>query len=432
MPRQLSNGAWVGILVVATIAAGGWAYWRFQGQSSPPALPEVAFAGASQELAELAVLPTLDTPVPTGKTLLWSSAFALAWRRLRDELAREPIRLDYATAQVDRLNADDHADTDWANGDLLAMAGLARQAFESRVQRRYRSLFADRPVPTLPLRANEVAVYAVGQLHQTFEQAFFPGDEPLIFRDASGRTTAVRSFGVFEPAQAAGALGKQVQVEYFSDEGEEAGRPQWIVDLDRTSQPYQVLVARLPLRATLAETWAVLEAKRAGYAQQKRPERRVDRLVVPALSFRLEHRFEELESPDKHFLNPRLAGLHLGLASLHLEFRLDHQGTRPAPRATPNPGHGPSQALLADGPFLVAVKKRTAKQPIVLLWIATADFLEKHPKPKQLKKLQSSKQGRIGQGSMPLRLACCQKLGDEGKAGLSSERSRPNTNRMAS
>jgi len=377
MPRQLSTQAWVGILVVAAIAAGGWAYWRLQSQLSPPPLPEVAFAGPSRALSELEVVPTLDTPVPTGKTLLWSSSFALAWRRLRDELAREPIRLEYAAAAVDRLNAADHADTDWANGDLLAMAGLARQAFESRLQRRYRSMFADRPVPTLPLRANEVALYAVGRLHPTFEHAFFVADEPLRFRDASGRTTAVRSFGLFEPAHGAGPLGKQMRVEYLGDEGQEAGQPQWIVDLDRTSLPYQVLVGRLALRATLAETWADLEAKRAEYAAQNRPERRVERLVVPTLSFRLEHRFRELESTDKHFLNPRLAGLHLGLAALHLEFRLDHQGTRPAPQATPAPSQGPTAALLADGPFLVAVKKRTAQQPIVLLWIATADFLEK-------------------------------------------------------
>jgi hypothetical protein len=33
--------------------------------------------------------------------------------------------------------------------------------------------------------------------------------------------------------------------------------------------------------------------------------------------------------------------------------------------------------MIADGPFLVALKKRSATRPFLLLWIATPEFLEK-------------------------------------------------------
>ncbi|MFQ3592668.1 MAG: hypothetical protein SNJ82_05680 [Gemmataceae bacterium] len=374
MPRQLSTASWVCILLGASLAAGLWAYYRFHSVSSPPELPKVAFAGPSSDLPTLAVVPTLDTPLPPGKTVLWCSAFALAWRSLCNEVAREPIRLENAQDLADRLNASDHADTDLANGDVLAMAGLARQAFESRLQRRYRQLFADRPLPTLNLAANEVAAFAAIKVQQQFQQRFFANNNPMKFRDVAGQVYPVRSFGIFDHEQNEGPPRQRLGVEYLSSEEQ---RPdEWIVDLDRDSQPYQVLIARLPPQATFAQTWADLDAKRAAYSTQQRPALRLEKLAIPSVSFRLQHRFTELEGKEKRFLNPRLAGLHLGLAAQSVEFCLDRHDTPQSSEATLD--IKPSGlVLLAEHPFLVVMKKRTAPRPFLMLWLATADFLEK-------------------------------------------------------
>jgi hypothetical protein len=372
-PRQLPNSVWVGIFVVVVITTGVWAYWRYQ-PTKPPELPDVAFAGESCELANTVVVPTPDTPVAAGKTVVWCSSFTLAWRRLSEDVAREPIRVAQAQEIADRLNAAEHTESDVANGDVLAMAGLGRKAFESRLQKQFAKQFPDRSLPELNLGPNDAATYALLVVQQAFENAFFENKKPLLFHDASGKTTSVRSFGVFEVAQSMSRLGGQVRVEYIPPE--EWRNPEFVVDLDRNSQPYQVLIAKVAPKATLAETWVDVEAKRAEYAKRKPHQMPLSELIIPTLSFRLKHRFTELEGTDKQLLNPRLAGLHLAQASQTVEFRLDRKGVTLASKAEviPKGGYPP---MIADGPFLVALKKRSATRPFLLLWIATPEFMEK-------------------------------------------------------
>ena len=371
--RQLPNSVWVGIFVVVVIVAGVWAYWRYQ-PTKPPELPDVAFAGESSELADTVVVPTPDTPVPAGKTIVWCSSFTLAWRRLSEDVAREPIRITHVQDIADRLNAAEHIEADVANGDVLAMAGLGRKAFESRLQKQFAKQFPDRPLPELNLGPSDAAAYALLVVQQAFENAFFENKKPLLFRDASGKTTSVRSFGITDMSQAMGRLGGQVRVEYLTLE--EWQNPEFVVDLDRNSQPYQVLIAKVAPKATLAETWADVEAKRAEYAKREQGRMPLSELILPTLSFRLKHRFTELEGTDKQLLNPRLAGLHLAQASQTVEFRLDRKGAQLVSEATIIPKGG-NPPMIADGPFLVALKKRSATRPFLLLWIATPEFMEK-------------------------------------------------------
>jgi hypothetical protein len=60
------------------------------------------FAGPFQETV---VVPTLDTPMPKGKNVIWCGTFAMAWGELSTKVVKEPIRLKDAGEICGRLNA---------------------------------------------------------------------------------------------------------------------------------------------------------------------------------------------------------------------------------------------------------------------------------------------------------------------------------------
>src|SRR5262245_61995271 len=53
--------------------------------------PERVFAGSSDRLQRTAILPTLDSPIPGGKSAIWCISLQLAWNVLKDDVAGGPV-----------------------------------------------------------------------------------------------------------------------------------------------------------------------------------------------------------------------------------------------------------------------------------------------------------------------------------------------------
>src|SRR5437762_304298 len=66
----------------------------------PEPLPPVPMAEAKQTT----VVPTLDTPLIEGQSIVWCASFQLAWDRLKADITRGPVQLRNAEAVADRLN----------------------------------------------------------------------------------------------------------------------------------------------------------------------------------------------------------------------------------------------------------------------------------------------------------------------------------------
>jgi hypothetical protein len=100
-----------------------------RGEVEDVAEPETAAVPLAKEaLARTAVLPTLDTPIPAGKSALWCSSFQLAWDELK-KLAGGPILVENAEEPAARLN-----DSRWPEDDLPPGAGYARAGFAGYTQ----------------------------------------------------------------------------------------------------------------------------------------------------------------------------------------------------------------------------------------------------------------------------------------------------------
>src|SRR5262249_12982625 len=141
----------------------------------------------------------------------------------------------------------------------------------------------------------------------------------------------------------------------------------------------QIVVAKLTWKGTLQATLADVEKRSAkGNIGSLGVE---STLLVPNLNYRVEHRFRELEGPDKRFRNPGFGDWYLYWEAQSVQFKLDRSGAMLASMANLKyalNGHDPDldpNKFHLDRPFLIYMKKRDAKQPYFAMWVANAELL---------------------------------------------------------
>src|SRR5262249_6816697 len=139
----------LGIAVVTTLAVIGVAWWCLHmhkhDESYTP--PPLSFDGASDQLKQTAIVPTLDSPIPDGKSAAWCDSFQLAWNRLKDDVAKGPIQLANAQSIADRLNRADQSEKDVDRDAVYAAAGLAKDGIVERIQADMARQFPNVPKP---------------------------------------------------------------------------------------------------------------------------------------------------------------------------------------------------------------------------------------------------------------------------------------------
>jgi hypothetical protein len=366
-------------LVAAIAVAAGLLYWLLR--PAPPRAeqdPERVFAGSSESFVETVVLPTLDTDIPEKRSAIWCISLQLAWNRLKNDLAGEPIRLANAQQFAERLNRAQQSEDDVATDDFLAMAGRVDQGIVQRIESALAAKFPQNTMPPVP--GNPRGVVASGYLKADVRYAyqFFNHVDWLSFKASDGRTTRVRSFGLpdFDRKHPlVGGCRQQVRVLF-----REGGR--FAVDLSHGSKPNQIVLAKMPRKSTLADTLAELSEKMA--AAQPTGLTESATLLVPNMQWRVDHDFRELAGQDKDFLNAALTGLFLEKAFQFVDFKMDRTGARVESGAylVGNNGHTPEEdpnpdRYHFDQPFLILMKKRGAKHPFFVMWVDNAELLSK-------------------------------------------------------
>lgn len=370
------------VLAIASLAAIGIGWWWSQKHRRPDRPSDtqpLSFDGTSDQLRQTVVLPTLDTPIPEGKSAIWCASFQLAWNRLKDDVAKEPIRLANAQEIADRLNRGDQTEDDLDPQSVYAAAGLMRDGIADRIRGDMARKFPNVPGPQFDVPPDGAVAYAYLEASAKFDIPFFENDEPFEFTDSAGNKTAVGSFGIRKKDDYAyRKLRAQVAVLHRPETGEWGGEVKnFIIDPCTTSVLYQIVLARVDRKGTLAETVADVEAKCKNEPPKYRSNLNpVDSVIVPNMTWNINHRFTELEGKDKKFLNPGLQGLYHDTAMQRVSFRLFRGGAELASEAKSMSKPSPSYFDL-DHPFLIIMKKRDAKRPFFVMWVDNAELLQK-------------------------------------------------------
>jgi hypothetical protein len=360
--------AWLLLVVVGVVS---WLV-GIQMRSSEP----LAFNGNSDQLRDTVVLPTLDLPIPEGKSAIWCVSFQLAWNRLRDDLAKEPVRVENAQPLADRLNAAVHSEDDLDPNDVYAAAGFGKDGIAQRIRDEMQRKFPNQPPPELDVDPSGAVAYAFLTLRLRFDPAFAENDRPLTFTDSKGKKTSVQSFGVLRNGQPREAL-RQIEVLYRDEEGlRGGGDSEFVLDLARNLEPYQIVVARIERKATLAEMLKDVQEKVNRFKESKPGPSPIEMLLVPNMAWKVEHSFADLTGSDKRLLNPNLADRYLAKARQNISFRLDHRGVELTSEAEIDVKKSKPMRLVFDQPFLLYLKKRNSPRPFFAIWIDNAELLQ--------------------------------------------------------
>ncbi len=330
--------------------------------------PPVAFSGDSSAAKQTVVVPTLDTPMPKGKNVIWCGTVQLCWDGLK---ALPGLQLPNDTDALRRINAAKMNPADLPSNEFYTAAGWIKDGIEQKNQADMAEKFP-KATPNIGSPGPEIQALAYAYLatQVKFATPYFDRDNGDVFTDSAGNKTHVSTFGMFHDGDADinGRLADQIQILYWKEKRNEREADEFALDLDSNSSPNQLILAVLPCEADLAASWKYLknkmEHRKLGDSSQFSQH---NMLVVPNVIFRVQHRFPELEK-----------GLVTRVCQ-SVDFRLDKSGAVAGSEAS-------IHAKAAGGiygftrPFLIVMRKRGAMEPYFVMWVDNAEMLCKQSK----------------------------------------------------
>jgi hypothetical protein len=369
----------VGGAIALGLAAG--VFWiagpaRQLGQWAPYAGRAPTFTGKSDQLKQTVIVPTLDSPCPPGKNVIWCSSFQLAWNELRDNVIHAPLQVIGAEEIAARLNAAKQSSSDLDPKSFYIAGGWTKDGIVDKIKKDMAARFPSHPLPDFNGLQGGILAYSYLTANVPFKYPFEQVEKGFAFTDSQGGKTQVDGFGLSESHQnGSRKIRQQVEILYsaFQDRGFEVR--ECAIDLCKYSRPYQVVVAMVEPKGSLAQTLEYVRARtdrpgEAGRIYARGEFRSADILEVPEMVWRIDHRFSELIG--KVLVNVKMP---ITEAMQTIEFRLGRAGAKVEsearlPATTAAPMH-----FVFDRPFLVYMQKRGAEQSFFVMWVDNAELL---------------------------------------------------------
>ncbi len=364
-------GIAAGAIAVAFLLT--WFFWPPARVHEPLAR---TFDGTSDQLTRTVIVPTLDTPLPEGKSAIWCSSFQLAWNRLRDDVIHKPIILEGTEAISERLNHAESSEKDLAPDSYYAAAGWGDEGIVDKVRRDMATKFPGVPVMDLSMSEGGALAYGYVTAKIHYPLPYRDDGDSLRFPIGNGEQRRVGSFGFHEHEFGTDDLRKQADLLFYSSGKGEP--PEFAVDLDHQSA-YQVVAACIARPKSLADAWEIVRAKSATDTSGNSfvPN---DSLLVPNMSWRIVHHFKELEGKAIQNIGP--PSPRLDEAVQVIDLTMDRSGTQLESEASMKVKSSIAKRHLHfDRPYLLYLQKRDAKQPFFAMWVDNAELLQYRLKP---------------------------------------------------
>jgi hypothetical protein len=339
----------------------------------PYSPPRIAFDGSSDELKQTVIVPTLDTPMPEGKNVIWCASFQIAWNEFRDDVIGEPVKIEGAQDIADRLNASTITADVLEPDDYYAKAGQVKAGVVEEIRRDMAAQFPNVTIAEFHVEDPLLVAVMYGYLaaNVKFTIPFYENQGEFLFGGVP-----VSSFGISrKDRRAPDDLREQIEVLYYSGDPGDSTQPEdeFAVDPCRHSRPYQLILARIAPKASLAETLSDLDAKLAGSETSGFLDNEV--LLIPSMHWRTTHRFLDLE--DLFLKNEGHTDTWLEDLYQRIDFRLDRSGAdvKSESWGSQKKSACGDRRLIFDRPFLIVMKKRGAERPFFVMWVDNAELL---------------------------------------------------------
>jgi prepilin-type processing-associated H-X9-DG protein len=352
---------------------------------TPPEMPNVD----SKSLKQTSVVATLDCPLPEHKNAIWCSTFQMAWDKFREDVIREPIQVLGAQELASRLNGAPFPAASIEEKSYYAVAGFVKDGIVEQIHREMKRRFPLEPVPAFDNRyrtSDVILAYAYLNVDVAFEYPYYACPSAFDFQNSAGTRTGITAFRAQTSGQSSGynRVREQTEILYYEDV-HSSDTAEFAVDLSKRTQPYQVVLARVPRRSTLGEAARTLQEKIAGFKNDPNYALlcklgSADTLIVPDVAYKLTHHFDELLG--KSLGNPQWRTRYIFEAMQTIDFTLSRTGVvlkSEARLATKGKAFKPEKPrhLHFDRPFLICVQKRGPNAtPFFLMWVDNAELMK--------------------------------------------------------
>ena len=356
----------------------------------------------SSDLKQTSIVATLDCSLPEHRNVIWCSTFKMAWDKMKDDIIGEPIQVIEAEEMAARLNEAKISPSDLNEDSYYATAGFVKKGIVEQIQAEMRRRFPSEPIPSfneldvLPqeLKNDAVLSYSYINVNVEFEHPFYTNKRKFSFNNQDGTSTNVTSFCNFSKSgtvfKSTKKISEQVDILYYK-RGKQRNDSEFAVDLSRQTQPYQVVLAIVPRRASLTDTIADLEKKISEFEldpdydklRKFRPKEHQsgesDELIVPDVLYKLTHHFKELEGKGIGNQPWRNERYFIFLAMQMIDFSLSRTGVVLKSEGifgmTSAIGP-PPRYFHFNRPFLIYVKKRGDNyRPFFVMWVDNAELM---------------------------------------------------------
>ncbi len=374
----------VGLAVVAAIL---WAkgFGRFFVQRIEYSQKTETFSGSSDSLKQTIIVPTLDSPCPQNKNVVWCSSFQLAWNRMKNDVIGAPVEVVGAEELAARLNDAKQTDADVEASSFYAAAGRVEDGIISKVQKDMAARFPSHNLPDfndIVGSPRDILAYSYLTANVPFKYPYRQVGGKFAFTDSRGVESDVGAFGVWGIHSAYKKMREQVEILYVHEDSNERNEDrqmkEFAIDLCKHSKPYQVVVAVVEPKNTLAQTLEhinrqIADGKRQELHQEMSILKSVDVLIVPEMFWEIDHRFKELIGKIVANADPANPIVE---ARQSVKFKLDRYGAALESEATIAVSAIPRHFKF-NRPFLVYMKKRDREQPFFVMWVDNAELLNR-------------------------------------------------------
>jgi len=336
------------------------------------------FSGRSRDLQQTVIVPTLDSPCPPGKNIIWCSSFQLAWNELKDKVIGAPLQVMGAEEIASRLNIAKQSSSDLEPGSFYATGGWIKDGIIDKIKKDMAVKFPSHVLPDFNDYDSGIMAYSYLTANVAFTYPFRQAENGLTFSGAQGSKTQVEAFGLWQAFRSEYAsIRDQAEVLCYDEtRGRDPRSPmkEFAIDLCKYSQPYQVVLAAVEPNDSLAQTFQHLRTQVQEFKNRDNYESRsrlqgVDVVRAPEMFWEIGHHFRELVGRVVGNVN-----LPIVEAMQTIKFRLDRSGATVESEARFAVAAIP-RILEFNRPFLVYMQKRGAEQPFFVMWVANAELL---------------------------------------------------------
>jgi len=308
------------------------------------------------------IVPVLDVPISGSANLLWCGTFQLAWNEACNRFGH-PIELRPASPVTAPLNRRSFDRRSVDEASIFVASGDVDDGIVQKIKAGVRKMNApeSRLLDGLQPGTGQLVCYARLDKALSFPKPFGRlGAVPLAERK-------VPCFGFLASNEDAGDLRSQTLIHQYRNADD------FVIELKTTNAEDMLVLAKTSPAATLSDTvHGVLKQLQASPPSAGGR----DVMVAPCVTFSQAASFPELEG------RAVVENLHWRLLSAlqSIEFKMNEKGvtlhseamTSFACSAEPPPDH----VMILRPPFLLLMKRKNAKEPYFVCWIANHDLLK--------------------------------------------------------